>query len=76
MMLKGNKEKITYEVYSRVYAKVSNNLSHLTYGGQVHLNDLIYAIQNAVVQGVQEGIETLIDNQYTHEDFENDMQLK
>jgi hypothetical protein len=82
MMLKKSKEDILMDVQVRVGAKL-NDLSNYRpnvyqdgSGFRVDFSGLNWAIQSAITNSTVEAISTLIDNQYTHDDFERDLQLK
>jgi hypothetical protein len=75
MMLKKSKEDILMDVQVRVGAKLPNVYQDGS-GFRVDFSGLNWAIQSAITNSTVEAISTLIDNQYTHDDFERDLQLK
>lgn len=77
MMLKDSKENVLFKIESNVRSAVINEISwKLQPGNQVTINDLSQCISDAVTAGVREGIQTLLDNRYSDDDFERDITLK
>ncbi len=76
MILKKQKEEVLNTINANVHSIVYSQLSQLTYNQQVSMQALQQAIQNAISMGVEEGFRTLLENQYTDDDFERDITLK
>lgn len=76
MILKKNQEELLNLIHSNVYSALYNDLNILSHNDRVSMNDLHYCIQAAISTGVQEGFRTLLENQYTDEEFEQDIGLK
>lgn len=76
MMLKKTREEMLNQIQANVHAATYNNLAKLTWSSPVTMHDLQYAIQQAISDGVREGFKVFLDNQYSHEEFEQDIGLK
>jgi hypothetical protein len=74
MRLRKTKEEVLSEIYSRVSGSVSGQLYNLNLNNGS--NGMQYVIQQAIATGVADAFRCLLDNQYTDDDFEKDMQLK
>ena len=69
MMLKKDKFTLIGEIRSNVYNQVLYSLNNAS------LSNLPNAVAMAVAAGIEEAMKTLLDNLYTHKDFEKDIGL-
>lgn len=77
MRLKQDRYSIIRDLEARVMCQVNNELNALSYNAaNISMNELKARITNAIASGVSEGMKTLLDNLYTDDDFENDLNLK
>jgi hypothetical protein len=76
MRLKKTKEEVLSEIYSRASGAVSSELYSGSFRMDINTNSITDSIQRAVARAVQDGFRTLLENQYTDDDFEKDLQLK
>lgn len=76
LIFKKEKEVVLEDVKWRVYNRVENMLQNYTYNGQITLDKLMEAIKYSISEGVTEGLNAMLENQYTEDDFERDLTLK
>ncbi len=75
MIFRVDKERLLSEIRNNVDNSIYNHLCQLTSGCEVTMYTLRDTIKNAVVEGIEEGFRTMLDNRYTDEDFEKDVGL-
>lgn len=73
MILKKNKEEVLKEIQDRASASISSDLRYLNMS--IDMNSVAWGLQNAIAKAVTEGFRTLLENQYTDDDFEKDIDL-
>ena len=77
MNLKKPKEQVLSEIQARAAGSVSSHLrNNLGDSLRIDTSSLTYILQNAIAMAVTEGFRTLLENQYTDDDFERDLTLK
>lgn len=78
MKFKKDKSMVFYEIENQVKLEVEKAFQTRPpqyYGEKVNIN-VTDIIQEAIVKGVSAGLETLLENEYTDEDFEKDINLR
>ena len=77
MNLKKPKQEVLNQINANVSGIIYNHLSNnLGNSMRIDAGGLTYTLQQAIAIAVTEGFRTLLENQYTDDDFENDMALK
>jgi glutaminase len=76
MRFKKSRQEVISEIGARVSCASYNQLRSLQYNTEFDTNSVINCINVAISESVLEGFKTLLENEYTDEDFECDMQLK
>jgi len=75
MRFKKPKEEVLREIRDRALNK-TNAVSQNNATVSVNLASLTWNIQEAIASAVEEGFRTILENEYTDEDFERDLTLK
>ena len=72
---KKSKEEALNDIRGRVHGRINYTLTR-TMGQSIDMSPIIYNIQTAIADGIEEGFRALLDAQYTDDDFEKDLTLK
>ena len=73
MNFKKPKQQLASEASWRAYNKITSNLNSLQYSNQTGFAPII---AEAVRDGIEEALNSLIENIYTDQDFEEDLTLR
>lgn len=73
MMLKKSKEEVLANIQAQVYGDICSQLGSMS-GHSV--NNFGNLIASAVAHGVEKAMKILIEETYTHQDFEKDIGLR
>lgn len=88
LKFKKNKQEVLNDIqnrannvaYNQLYGALSNllKLDSNSYGGpsiKLDSQQMTFAIQNAIAAAVVEGFRSMLENEYTDEDFEKDLTI-
>lgn len=73
--LKKSKEDVLNEIRSQAMNATYNSMNQ-SQKLQVDTSPIMFMIQSAIAEAVAAGFRTLLENQYTDDDFERDLTLK
>jgi hypothetical protein len=68
-----SRDEVLKEVKDRVYLTISYNMTNVH---NQSMSNIGYTIQNAIADGITEGIKVLMENTYTDQQFEQDIKLR
>ena len=75
--LKKSKQQVLDEINRAAMAACSSNLqSTFGPGLRVDTGSMMYGLQSAIAQAVTAGFDTLMNNIYSNQEFEEDMTLR
>lgn len=73
--LKKSKAQVLEDIHRRAMDATYNSINQ-NQKLQVDTGPIMYMIQNAIAAAVTAGFNSLLENQYTDDDFEKDLTLK
>lgn len=76
MRFKKTRQEVINEIRGRVSCQAYNQLNSIQYNMKFDSNSIINALNMALSEAITEGFRVLLENEYTDEDFERDMNLK
>lgn len=75
IVFKKSKEAVLDDIRNAASAAVYNELTY-NFNLSFNKNDMVFSLQIAMAKAVEEGFRSMLDNQYTDDDFENDITLR